>query len=93
MNIVIIGGNECMECRYKNLCKQYHCQAKVFTKINGTLKGRIGIPDLLVLFTGTMSHAMVHCAIGEVKHGETIVARSHTSSLAALKNILEEHVA
>ncbi|HMM06945.1 MAG TPA: DUF2325 domain-containing protein [Clostridiales bacterium] len=93
MNIVIVGGNECMECRYKNLCKQYHCQAKVFTKINGTLKGRIGIPDLLVLFTGTMSHAMVQCAIGEVRHGETVVARCHTSSLAALKNILEEHVA
>lgn len=93
MSIVIVGGNECMECKYKNLCKQYHCEAKVFTKINGTLKNRIGSPDLLVLFTSTISHMMVHCAINETKGGETVVARSHSSSLAALKGILEEHVA
>ena len=32
MSVVIIGGNECMECRYKNICKSYGCRAKIFTK-------------------------------------------------------------
>ena len=62
MSIVIIGGNECMECQYKNLCKKYGCKAKVFTKVRGVLRNQIGCPNLLVLFTGTMSHkrSLIH---------------------------------
>ena len=32
MSIVIVGGNECMTCQYENICKNYGCKAKVFTK-------------------------------------------------------------
>ena len=55
MRIVIIGGNECMECRYHDICKKYKCRSKVFTKMNGTLRNKIGSPDLIVLFTNTIS--------------------------------------
>ncbi|MDY4954714.1 MAG: DUF2325 domain-containing protein, partial [Candidatus Onthomonas sp.] len=43
------------------------------------------------LFTSTMSHRMVRSALSETKGSRTIVARSHTSSMAALRGILEEH--
>lgn len=91
MSIVIIGGNDCMVCQYKNLCKEYKCNAKVFTQMNGTLKNQIGNPDLVVLFTGTVSHKMVKCAISEAKRQNTKIARAHSSSISALKSILEEH--
>ena len=26
MSVVIIGGNECMVCKYKSLCKEYQCK-------------------------------------------------------------------
>ena len=91
MSVVIIGGNECMERQYKDLCQEYRCRAKVFTKMNGGLKNKIGNPDLLVLFTSTMSHKMLHSALSETKGHGTIIARSHSSSMAALKNILETH--
>ena len=91
MSVVIIGGNDCMVCQYKALCKEYECKAKVFTQMNGTLKNKIGSPDLLVLFTGTVSHKMVKCAMSEAKRAKTKVARAHSSSLFALKSILEEH--
>ena len=91
MSVVIIGGNECMERQYKDLCQEYRCRAKVFTKMNGGLKNKIGNPDLLVLFTSTMSHKMLHCALSETRGGNTVIARSHSSSMAALKNILETH--
>ena len=91
MSVVIIGGNECMERQYKDLCQEYRCRAKVFTKMNGGLKNKIGNPDLLVLFTSTMSHKMLHCALSETQGGNTVIARSHSSSMAALKNILETH--
>ena len=92
MSVVIIGGNECMERRYKDLCREYQCQAEVYIK-TGTMNGKIGNPDLLVLFTGTMSHKMLRGALCCVKSKDTVIARSHASSVSALRNILETHAA
>lgn len=92
MSIVIVGGNECMVRRYKDLCKEYNCKAKVYTKMSRGLED-MGNPDLLVLFTDTISHKMVRCALGETKGKNVRIARSHTSSMSALKNILEMHTA
>ena len=50
----------------------------------------IGSPDLVVLFTGTVSHKMVHSVLSDLD-SNTRVARSHSSSMAALRGILEEH--
>ena len=91
MSIVIVGGNDCMVCRYKTLCKKYNCQAKVFTQMNGTLKQQFGTPDLLVLFTSTVSHKMVNCVMSQAKGQDTLVVRSHSSSMSALKDILDVH--
>ncbi len=126
MSVVIVGGNERMIRRYKELCQQYHCNAKVVIEMNGGLRD-IGSPDLVILFTGTVSHKMVNCALcgirgqniglrdigspdlvilftGTVSHkmvncalcgirGQNIpVARCHSSSISALRNILETHV-
>ena len=90
MIIVIVGGNECMERRYKELCREYSCKAKVFTKMTGSMKN-IGSPDLLVLFTSTMSHKMLRSVISETKGQNIKVERCHTSSMSALKNILDAH--
>ena len=51
MSVVILGGNECMERRYKDLCQSYKCSAKVFTKPSGGLKNKLGSPDLMIFFT------------------------------------------
>ena len=90
MSVVIVGGNECMVRQYKDLCRQYRCEARVYPKMSGGLK-KIGSPGLLVLFTNTISHTMVRCALREARGQNVRIARSHTSSMAALKNILEEH--
>lgn len=91
MNIVIVGGNECMECRYKEICKQYGCKAKVFTKMPADFKRKIGTPDLLILFTNTVSHKMVVPALSEASRKNTCVARCHSSSSSALKEVLDNH--
>ncbi len=90
MSVVIIGGNECMTRRYVELCAEYKCKAKVYPKMNAGLKN-LGKPDLLVLFTNTMSHKMLRFVLSETKGRDIRIARSHTSSAAALKNILQEH--
>ena len=86
MSIVIIGGHERMETQYKQICKQYKCKAKVFTKMKTDLKNKIGI-----LFTSTVSHKMVHCAVAEAERKNIIVERSHSSSANALNGILEQY--
>lgn len=91
MSIVIVGGNDGMVRKYIDTCSEYKCQAKVFTQMKGTIKNKIGSPDLLVLFTNTMSHKMVQCALCKAKGQDTVIARSHSSSITALKTILEEH--
>lgn len=92
MSVVIVGGNERMERQYKDLCQEYCCNAKVYTKESG-MSGKVGAPDLLVLFTGTMSHKMLQGTLRAVKGKDMVIARSHSSSLAALRGILETHAA
>lgn len=90
MSVVILGGNECMTRRYTDICKKYSCTAKVYHKMCNGIKS-IGSPDLMILFTDTMSHKMVRSAMKEIDEN-TKVARSRSSSATALKNILEEHI-
>lgn len=92
MSIVILGGNDCMVRKYKDICKQYKCTAKVFTHMKTDLRKQIGSPDLLVMFTGTMSHKMARCAVSETKGLPVQIERSHSGSVSALKNILETHI-
>ena len=91
MNVVIIGGHDRMSCTYKDICKQYCCKAKVFTQMPNNMKQMIGNPDLMVLFTNTVSHQMVNNALKSGKKSGAKVVRSHSSSACALKTILENH--
>ena len=92
MSVVIVGGNECMIRQYKELCSEYKCKAKIYPKMTSGLKN-MGSPDLLVLFTNTVSHKMVNSAVSEAKKNRIPVARSHSSSLAALNDVLSKYCA
>lgn len=91
MSIVIIGGHECMEAQYKEICKKYHCKAKIFTKMKTDLDRKIGNPDLMILFTSTASHKMVRCAVAKSVGSHAVLKRSHSSSANALIHILEAY--
>ena len=91
MSVVIIGGNDRMERLYKEACKNYGFKAKVFTKVKGDFKQQIGSPDLMILFTNTVSHKMINCALCKAKNCCTKIERSHSSSLASLNCILSSY--
>ena len=91
MSVVIVGGNECMVCQYQDICREYGCKAKVFAKEKGSLKKKIGCPDLLILFTNTVSHKMVLSASQEAKRNKIPIARIHSSRANALHSVLAEH--
>lgn len=91
MSVVIVGGNEGMVRQYINLCEDYNCKAKVFCKMRDGLRNQVGNPDIMVLFTNTMSHKMVKYALSEIKGANTVVERSHSSSISALRTILDRN--
>lgn len=90
MSVVIIGGHDRMVCQYKKICKEHKCKAKVFTQMPAKLSSQIGTPDLIILFTNTVSHKMVKCAVTEAERSNTEIIRCHTSSGSALHEILEK---
>ena len=67
MSVVIIGGHDRMVRQYKKICKSHKCKAKVFTQMSADLDKQIGDPDLCILFTNTVSHKMVRCAVDEAE--------------------------
>jgi len=91
MCVVIVGGNKRMVCQYEDICKNHGCKAKVFVKERGNFAKKIGCPDLLILFTNTVSHKMVNSAVGEAKRNNVPIARVHSSSASALTNVLRDH--
>ena len=55
MSVIIVGGNDRMATRYKDICKSYDCKAKVFIKYPTGFDKKIGSPDLAVVFTDTVA--------------------------------------
>lgn len=91
MSAVIVGGNERMIRRYEEMCREYSLSAKVYIEAERGIQN-FGCPDLLVLFTGTMSHKMLQMVTKQAKKRNIRTVYSRTVSMAALKGILEEHV-
>lgn len=91
MSIVVVGGNDRMATRYKDICRSYNCKAKVFTQMPSDFENKLGEPDLMVVFTSTCSHKMLS-RVNQRSHKYNIpVARVHSASVSALKNLLNQY--
>lgn len=91
MSIVVVGGNDRMATRYKDICKSYNCKAKVFTQMPSDFENKLGTPDLMVVFTNTCSHKMVNGVNHKSQKHDIPVARIHNASVSALKSVLEQY--
>lgn len=91
MSIVIVGGNDRMATRYKDICSTYKCKAKVFTQMPANFEKKLGRPDLVVVFTNTCSHKMVIQVNQKAEKHNFPVAKTHNASANALKNVLEQY--
>lgn len=89
MSVVIVGGHDRMVSQYKKICRAHNCKVKIFTQMSANLSEKIGEPDLLILFTNTVSHKMAKCALTEAQKCNADIVRSHTSSQCALNEILQ----
>ena len=72
--------------------KKHGCKAKVFVKEKSGFSKQIGTPDLMILFTNTVSHKMVLSAVTEAKKNDVNIVRTHSSSAASLTSVLETYL-
>ena len=91
MSIVVVGGNDRMATRYKDICRDYNSKAKVFTQMPSDFENKLGTPDLMVVFTNTCSHKMVKRVNQKSAKHDIPVARIHSASVSALKSILDKY--
>ncbi|MCM1335120.1 MAG: DUF2325 domain-containing protein [Bacteroides sp.] len=91
MSVVVVGGNDRMSARYKEICNSYNCKAKIFTQMPADFENKLGDPDLMVVFTDTCSHKMVNGVARRSKKRKIPVARVHSASASALKAVLEQY--
>ena len=69
----------------KKICKEHKCKAKVFTQMPAKLSSQIGSPDLIILFTNTVSHKMVKCAVAEAERSKAEVVEKSFQQWQCLK--------
>jgi hypothetical protein len=90
MSVTIVGGHERMERVYKDICREYNCTARIFTKMRCNMNCSIGCPDLMVLFTNPVSHGLARTARKEATAMGIPLVQSHSGSGAALRGILAQ---
>jgi hypothetical protein len=88
MSVVVIGGHERMTEEYRSIASRLGHRVKVFNRLSARFDKAIGAPDAIVLFTSTVSHKMVHCAVKEARRQNIPLLRCHTSSGTALQETL-----
>lgn len=93
MSVVVVGGNDRMATRYKEICKSYRCKAKVFTQMPADFDNKLGRPDLMVVFTNTCSHKMVNSVNQRSEKLDIPVVKIHNASVNALKTVLSQYAA
>ncbi len=91
MSVVVVGGNDHMATRYKEICRSYSCKAKVFTQMPADFDSKLGNPDLMVVFTNTCSHKMVNSVDKRSEKFDIPVVRVHNASVNALKTVLDKY--
>jgi hypothetical protein len=92
MNVVIVGGRARMEYRYRDICREYGYEAKIYTQPKGNLEYLMGTPDLIVLFMNPVAHEMVHIAKKKAAAKSIPLVQSRCASCNSLRNILARAV-
>ena len=93
MSVVIVGGHDRMNCRYKEICKKHGCKCKVFTQCPANFQNQIGSPDIVIVFVSTVAHKMLNMASVQAKKTGAHVVHCASSSAFALENALSQYSA
>ena len=90
MCAVLIGGMDRLCQDYIGAAKTLGVELKVFTGQERSLKNRVGLADVLILFTGKLSHSAKNEALQHAKTNNIPVRMLHSSGVSSLRRCIAE---
>lgn len=89
MSIVLVGGMKRQETHYLREARKYGIELQVFNQACRRLSGQIAQADVMVIFTGKISHEARDQALGAARKQRVPVIQQHACGLASLRQCFD----
>jgi len=92
MCAALVGGMDRLHKDYIDAAKELGIDLKVFTGQERSIKNQLGKLDMMILFTGKVSHAARQEVVKHAKTHRIPLRMVHSSGVSTLRKCFEEHV-
>jgi len=89
-NVAVVGGILGLESRYRRILAESNFIPRIYNKGSARLKEKVEGMDIIILFTGTVSHKMAEMVRKVAGAREIPVLNVIPSSLSALRKSIEK---
>lgn len=89
MCAALVGGMDRLRNEYISTAKDMGVSLKVFTGQERSIKNQLGDLDMMILFTGKVSHAARAEAVKHAKANNIPLRMVHSSGVSALRKCFE----
>ncbi|NLT23601.1 MAG: DUF2325 domain-containing protein [Syntrophorhabdus sp.] len=93
MCVALIGGMDRLERDYETEARRHGVELRVFTKTKTGLTTRLKAVDVMVMFTGKVSHQLKREAVSAAKSKSIPVIMVHSCGVCSLRECLQRLVA
>ncbi|MDR2696363.1 MAG: DUF2325 domain-containing protein [Deltaproteobacteria bacterium] len=90
MCAALIGGMDRLRQEYIDTAKDMGVDLKVFTGQERSIRNRLGNPDMMIVFTGKVSHTARTEAVKHARACNIPVRMIHSSGVSSLRNCFED---
>jgi len=91
MTAAIIGGMDRLQPHYQKTAKKAGYRLKMFTGTENSINGRLGKIDLMIIFTGKVSHSARKIAVNAARAENIPLLMCHSCGVSSLKECLENN--
>lgn len=86
----LVGGMDRLRNEYISAAKEMGVDLKVFTGKERSIKNQLGDLDVMILFTGKVSHSARQEAVRHAKSNNIPLHMMHSSGVSALRKCFED---
>lgn len=92
MCAALIGGMDRLHKEYIDTAKDLGVSLKVFTGQERSIRRQLGDVDMMILFTGKVSHAARQEAVKHARSNKIPLRMIHSSGVSSLRKCFEERL-
>jgi hypothetical protein len=92
MCAVLIGGMDRLNRDYISVARELGIELKIFTGQENSIKRQIGVPDVIIICTGKISHNARKEALRHAAANSIPLEMIHSSGVSALKRCIAPRV-